>query len=156
MRSAIKVVADKPKRTKPSTMGITNFNASFGEKFHVDTVKTCIISSVCRGTCFALTNINNAFRPVATSRTLNVKNIGLLRFGWPSETDIHRIIRYIECALCHVIGVQFDRKMCPYKSAILDFRQKLTFAFAQNVLGRVKFALINPPYCGDNFFTDTR
>ena len=62
----------------------------------------------------------------------------------------------IECALCHVTGVQFARKICPYKSAILDFLQKLPFAFAQNVLGRVNFALINPPFCGDNFFTDTR
>ena len=30
----------------------------------------------------------------------------------------------IECALCHVTGVQFDKKNCPYKSAILDFLQK--------------------------------
>ena len=57
--------------------------------------------------------------------------------------------------LCHVTGVQFDRKLCPYKSAILDFLQKLPFAFAQNVLGRANFALINPPFCGDNFLTDT-
>ena len=42
-----------------------------------------------------------------------------------------------------------------YKSAILDFLQKLPFAFAQNVLGRANFALINPPFCGDNFFTLT-
>ena len=62
----------------------------------------------------------------------------------------------IECVLCHVTGVQFDRKFCPYKSAILDFLQKVQFAFAQNVLGRAHFALINPPFCGDNFFTDTR
>ena len=61
----------------------------------------------------------------------------------------------IECALCHVIGVQFDNKKCPYKSAILDFLQKLSFPFAQNVLGRANFALINPPFCGDNFLTDT-
>ena len=50
----------------------------------------------------------------------------------------------IECALCHVTAVQFDRKMCPYKSAILDFLQQLPFAFVQNVLGRANFALINP------------
>ena len=56
----------------------------------------------------------------------------------------------IECALCHVTGVQFDRKICPYKSAIFDF------FFAQNVLGRANFALIIPPFCGDNFLTDTR
>ena len=62
----------------------------------------------------------------------------------------------IECVLCHVTGVQFDRKICPYKSAILDFLQKLPFAFAQNVLGRANFALINPPFCGDNVLTDTR
>ena len=62
----------------------------------------------------------------------------------------------IECVLCHVTGVQFDRKSCPYKSAILDFVQKLPVAFAQNVLGRANFALINPPFCGDNFLTDTR
>ena len=62
----------------------------------------------------------------------------------------------IECALCHVTGVQFDKKIFPYKSAILDFLQKLPFAFAQNVLGRANFSLINPPFCGDNFFTDTR
>ena len=53
----------------------------------------------------------------------------------------------IECALCHVTGVKF---------AILDFLQKLPFSFAQNVLGRAHFALINPPFCGDNFLTDTR
>ena len=35
----------------------------------------------------------------------------------------------IECALCHVTGVQFDKQICPYKSAILDFLQKLPFAF---------------------------
>ena len=35
---------------------------------------------------------------------------------------------------------------CPYKSAILDFLQKLPFAFAQNVLGRVNFAFKNPPF----------
>ena len=63
---------------------------------------------------------------------------------------------HIECALRHVTGIQFDKKMCPYKSAILDFLQKLPFAFAQNVLGRANFALINPPFCGDNFLTDTR
>ena len=62
----------------------------------------------------------------------------------------------IECALCHVTGVQFDQKNCPYKSAILDFLKKLPFAFAQNALGRANFALINPPFCGDNFLTDTR
>ena len=62
----------------------------------------------------------------------------------------------IECALCHVTGVQFDKRICPYKSAILDFSQKLPFAFAQNVLGRANFALINPPFCVDNFLTDTR
>ena len=62
----------------------------------------------------------------------------------------------IECVLCHVTGVQFDRKSCPYKSAILDFLQKLPFPFAQNVLGQAKFALINPPFCCDNFLTDTR
>ena len=62
----------------------------------------------------------------------------------------------IECALCHVTGVQFDKQICPYKSAILDFLQKLPFAFAQNVLGRANFALINPPFCGDYFLTDTR
>ena len=61
----------------------------------------------------------------------------------------------IECALCHVIGVQFDKTICPYKSAILDFRQKLPFAFAQNVLRQANVALINPPFCGDNFLTDT-
>ena len=43
----------------------------------------------------------------------------------------------IECALCHVTGVQFDKTICPYKSAILDFLQKLPFAFAQNVLGKL-------------------
>ena len=53
-------------------------------------------------------------------------------------------------------GVQFDGEICPYKSAILDFLQKLPFVFAQNVLGRANFALINPPFCGDNFLTDTR
>ena len=62
----------------------------------------------------------------------------------------------IECALCHVTGVQFYKTICPYKSAILDFLQKLPFAFPQNVLGRAKFALINPPFCGDNFLTHTR
>ena len=30
----------------------------------------------------------------------------------------------IECVLCHVTGVQFDKKICPYKSTILDFLQK--------------------------------
>ena len=48
----------------------------------------------------------------------------------------------IESALCHVIGVQFNKK--------------LPLAFAQNVLGRANFALINPPFCADNFLTDTR
>ena len=62
----------------------------------------------------------------------------------------------IEYALCHVAGVQFHTKICPYKSAILDFLQKLPFVFAQNVLGRANFALINPPFCGGNFLTDTR
>ena len=62
---------------------------------------------------------------------------------------------HIECALCHVTGIQFDKKIS-YKSAILDFLQKLPVAFPQNVLGRANFALINPPFCGDNFFTDTR
>ena len=62
----------------------------------------------------------------------------------------------IECTLCHVTGVQFDKNICPYKSAILDFLQKLPLAFAQNVLGRANFALINPPFCGDNFLIDTR
>ena len=62
----------------------------------------------------------------------------------------------IECALCHVTGVQFDKTYCPYKSAILDFLQKLPFAFAQNVLGRAHFAIINMPFCGDNFLTHTR
>ena len=61
----------------------------------------------------------------------------------------------IECVLCHVTGVQFDRKSCPSKSAILDFLRKLPFSFAQNVLGRANFALF-PPFCGDNFLTDTR
>ena len=28
--------------------------------------------------------------------------------------------------------------------------------FITKILGRVNFALINPPFCGDNFFTDTR
>ena len=56
----------------------------------------------------------------------------------------------IECALCHVTGVQFDKNICPYKSAILIFSSKEPFAFAQNVLGRANFALINPPFCGDN------
>ena len=59
----------------------------------------------------------------------------------------------IECALCHMTGVQFDKNIRPYKSAILDFLQKLPFAFAQNVLGRANFALINTPFCGDNFLT---
>ena len=57
---------------------------------------------------------------------------------------------------CKYDWVQFDRKICPYKSDILDFLQKLPFAFAQNVLGRANFALINPPFCGDNFLIDTR
>ena len=70
-------------------------------------------------------------------------------YGHPKVRSHHRIIRYIECALCHVTGVQFDRNICPYKSAILNFLQKLLFAFAQNVLGRANFALINPPFCGD-------
>ena len=39
----------------------------------------------------------------------------------------------VECALCHVTGVQFDQNICPYKSAILGFLQKLPFAFAQNI-----------------------
>ena len=30
----------------------------------------------------------------------------------------------IQCALCHVTGVQFDKKICTYKSAILDFLRK--------------------------------
>ena len=62
----------------------------------------------------------------------------------------------IECALWHVAGVQFYKNICAYKSAILDFLQKLPFAFAQNVLGRANFTLIDPPFCGDNFLTDTR
>ena len=62
----------------------------------------------------------------------------------------------IECALCHITGVHLTENICPYKSAILDFLQKLPFAFAQNVLGRANFALINPPFCGDNFLTDAR
>ena len=62
----------------------------------------------------------------------------------------------IECVLCYVTGVHFDKTICPYKSAILDFLHKLPFAFAQNVLGRANFAIINPPYCGDNFLTDSR
>ena len=33
---------------------------------------------------------------------------------------------------------------------------KVPFALAQMVLGRVNFALINPPFCGDKFLTDTR
>ena len=67
----------------------------------------------------------------------------------------HIIIRYRMRALSRD-RVQFDRKICPYKSAILDFLQKLPFAFAQSVLGRANFALINPPFCGDNFLTDAR
>ena len=73
---------------------------------------------------------------------------------WPTVIIIELLD--IECALCHVTGVQFDKNICPYKSAILDFLQKLPFAFAQNVLGRANFALINPPFCGENFLTDTR
>ena len=63
----------------------------------------------------------------------------------------HIIIRYRMRALSRDRG-----PICPYKSTILDFLQKLPFAFAQNVLGRANFALINPPFCGDNFLTDTR
>ena len=62
----------------------------------------------------------------------------------------------IECAPCHVTEVQFDKTNCPYKSVTLDFLQKIPFVFAQNVLGRANFAFINPPFCGDNFLTDTR
>ena len=71
----------------------------------------------------------------------------------------------IECMLCHVAGVQFDKTICPMQFvpcnlplqfAILDFLQKLPFAFAQNVLGRANFAPINLPFCGNNFLTDTR
>ena len=47
----------------------------------------------------------------------------MLSWGKPIE------LLDIECVLCHVTGVQFDRKMCPYKSGILDFLQKLPFAF---------------------------
>ena len=61
----------------------------------------------------------------------------------------------IECALSRD-RVQFNKTICPYKSVILDFLQKLPFAFAQNVLGRANFALINPPFSGDNFLADTR
>ena len=50
----------------------------------------------------------------------------------------HRIIRYRMRALSR-------------KSAILDFLQKLPFSFAQNVLGRANFSVINPPFCGDIF-----
>ena len=35
-------------------------------------------------------------------------------------------------------------------------RYGMPFAFAQNVLGRANFALKNPPFCGDNFLTNTR
>ena len=62
----------------------------------------------------------------------------------------------IQNARCQVTGVEFDKNICPYKSAIFDFLQKLPFAFAQNVLGPANFALINPPFCGDNCLTDTR
>ena len=73
---------------------------------------------------------------------------------WKCELWLAKSIELldIECALCHVTGIQFDKKICPYKSAILDFLQKLPFAFAQNVLGRANFALINPRFCGDIFW----
>ena len=42
-----------------------------------------------------------------------LKGLAFLRLVCPIE------LLDIECALCHVTGVQFDRKICPYKSAIL-------------------------------------
>ena len=65
----------------------------------------------------------------------------------------HRIITYRMRALSRDRGPIWQ-KFCLYKSAILDFLQKLPFASAQNVLGRVNFSLINPPFCGDHFLTD--
>ena len=58
----------------------------------------------------------------------------------------HTIIRYRMRALSRDRG-----PICPYKSTILDFLQKLPFAFAQNVLGRANFALINPPFVATIF-----
>ena len=66
----------------------------------------------------------------------------------------HRIIRYRMRALSRDRGSNLTKKICAYKSAILDFLQKLQFDFAQNVLWRADFALINPPFCGENFLTD--
>ena len=40
------------------------------------------------------------------------------------------------------------------KFLVID--QNVPFAHAQMVLRRVNFALINPPFCGDNCLTDTR
>ena len=42
-------------------------------------------------------------------------------------------------------------RFCPYKSAILEVAY---IVFITKILGRVNFALINPPFCGDTFLTD--
>ena len=58
---------------------------------------------------------------------------GMLAHLWEETIEL----LHIECVLCHVTGVQFDRKICPCKSAILDFLQKLPFAFAQNFVATI-------------------
>ena len=53
-------------------------------------------------------------------------------------------------------GVQFDQIFALINPPFWIFFKNYCFAFAQNVLGRANFALINPPFCGENFLTDTR
>ena len=54
----------------------------------------------------------------------------------------------IECVLGDVSGVQIIALINPpfWILRILFLQQK--------ILGRVNFALINPPFCGDTFLTD--
>ena len=51
--------------------------------------------------------------------------------------DVHIELLDIECALCHVTGVQFDKIICPYKSAILDFLQKNRLLLHKMSLGEL-------------------
>ena len=63
------------------------------------------------------------------------------RFEHPFITTLNVCIQTVYLN-CHAFLNTNHPSSALYKSAILDFLQKLPFAFAQNVLGRANFAIL--------------
>ena len=61
----------------------------------------------------------------------------------------------IECALSRD-RVQFDKNVALINPPFRIFFKNYRLFLHKMSWGRANFALINPPFCGDNFLTDTR